>query len=44
MSEFTPTPVPTATEMNSIWNGYTSETAVSAFSLMRDTKMLSTML
>ena len=40
----TPTPVPTATAICSIWAEYASEVAVSACSLIRATKMLSTML
>ena len=40
----TPTPVPEATAIIRFWIGKASDTAVSAFSLMRDTKMLSTTL
>ena len=44
MTEQTPTLVPTANEAMSICIGNARETAVRAFSLKRDTKMLSTML
>ena len=43
-SAFAPTPVPTATAICSICAEYASDAAVSASSLMRATKMLSTML
>lgn len=44
ISAFMPTPVPTATAIMSIWIGKASDTAVSASSLTRVTKMLSTTL
>ena len=42
--ELTPTPVPTATAISSVWMGNASDTAASAFTPSRETKMLSTML
>ena len=41
---FTPTPVPTATEIIRFWKGKARDTADRAFSLIWETKMLSTTL
>lgn len=42
--ELSPTPVPTATAIISVWMGKAKDTAVSALSPTRATKILSTML